>query len=104
LLTGSRCGGFPSGTPLNSDRPGFPITGRRRAGVAAAADNGSDKRGSFRDSENAATDARRGLPIRGEFTRGILPHQSSQGRLAVPYKSKQFDPPCWRVEQRFSAR
>jgi hypothetical protein len=68
-LTGSRSGGFPSGTPLNSDRPGFPITGRGRAVVAEAADNGSASRGSFRDSENAAIDARRGLPIRGEFKR-----------------------------------
>jgi hypothetical protein len=65
-LTGSRSGGFPSGTPLNSERPGFPMTGRGRADVAAA-DNGNDKRGSFRESENAAMDARRGLPIRGEF-------------------------------------
>ncbi|HEX7679474.1 MAG TPA: hypothetical protein VF713_15185, partial [Thermoanaerobaculia bacterium] len=68
VLTGSRCGGFPSRTLPKIDRPGFPITGRRRDGVAAAADNGIDRRGSFRDSENAATDARRGLPIRGEFT------------------------------------
>jgi hypothetical protein len=67
VLTGSRCGGFPSGTPLKSDRPGFPIDGFGRAGVTAAAESGSDKRGSFRDSENAATDTRRGLPIR-EFT------------------------------------
>ena len=29
---------------------------------------GNDNRGSFRESENAATDARRGLPIRGDFT------------------------------------
>jgi hypothetical protein len=52
---------------LKSERPGFPMVGLGRAGVAAAADSGSDKRGSFRESENAATDARRGLPIRGEF-------------------------------------
>ncbi len=75
MLTGSRCGGFPSGTPLNSDRPGFPITGFGRAAVIAAADSGSDRRGSFRDSENAATDARRGLPIRGEFTEVILTYR-----------------------------
>ena len=68
MVTGSRCGGFPSGTPLNSERPGFPIAGRGRDDVIAAADSGIDRRGSFRDSENAATDARRGLPIRGEFT------------------------------------
>jgi hypothetical protein len=67
LLTGSRCGGFPSGTPLKSERPGLPIDGLGRAGVVAAADSGSDKRGSLRESENVATDARRGLPIRGDF-------------------------------------
>ncbi len=49
------------------DRPGFPMLGRGRDPVIAAADSGSDKRGIFRDSENAATAARRGLPIRGEF-------------------------------------
>jgi hypothetical protein len=75
VLTGSRCGGFPSRTLPKIDRPGFPITGRRRDGVAAAADNGIDRRGSFRDNENAATDARRGLPIRGEFTEAILAHR-----------------------------
>jgi hypothetical protein len=43
------------------------MVGRGRACVVAAADSGNDKRGSFLDSENAATVARRGLPIRGEF-------------------------------------
>ena len=68
MVTGSRCGGFPSGTLPKIDRPGFPIVGLGRDPVIAAADSGIDKRGSLRDSENAATDARRGLPIRGEFT------------------------------------
>jgi len=54
----------------------LPITGRGRAGVTAAADAGSDSLGNFRDSENAATDARRGLPMRGEFTDVILAHRS----------------------------
>lgn len=67
MLTGSRCGGFPSRTLPKIDRPGFPMAGRGRDPVIAAADSGNDKRGSFRDSENAATNARRGLPIRGEF-------------------------------------
>jgi hypothetical protein len=72
VLTGSRSGGFPSGAPPNTERPGFPIDGFGRAGAAAAAESGSDRRGSFRDNENAATDARLGLPMRGEFTDAIL--------------------------------
>jgi hypothetical protein len=72
VLTGSRRGGFPSRASPKTDRPGFPITGLRRDGVIAAADNGSERRVSFRDSENAATDARRGLPMRGEFMEAIL--------------------------------
>ena len=83
MLTGSRCGGFPSGTPLKSERPGFPIDGLGRAGVAAAADNGSDKRGSFRESENAAIDARRGLPIRGEFKTNNLSAEPAAVRLGA---------------------
>ena len=81
MLTGSRSGGFPAGTPLKSERPGFPITGFGRADVVAAADNGSDKRGSFRESENAATDARRGLPIRGEFRAAILAYWQGLHRV-----------------------
>lgn len=75
MVTGSRCGGFPSRTLPKIDRPGFPIVGRGRDTVIDAADSGSDRRGSFRDSENAATDARRGLPIRGEFTEAILTYR-----------------------------
>ena len=70
MLTGSRRGGFPSRASPKTDRPGFPIAGLGRTPVIAAADSGSDRRGSFLDNENAATNARRGLPIRGEFTGG----------------------------------
>ncbi len=61
------------------------MVGRGRAAVIAAADSGSDKRGSFRDSENAATDARRGLPIRGEFTGAILAHRGQTSTVPTSW-------------------
>jgi hypothetical protein len=64
-VTGSRSGGFPSGALPKIDRPGFPITGLECAGVAAAAERGSDNRGNFRESEDPA-EADRGLPILGD--------------------------------------
>jgi hypothetical protein len=39
-----------------------------------AAEGGNDNRGSFRDSDEIAADAERGLPTRGEFTVSILTH------------------------------
>jgi hypothetical protein len=46
------------------------MDGFGRAGVAVAADAGSDNRGSSRESE-AWAEAGRGLPMRGDFTPGV---------------------------------